>query len=165
MNTLSHTVLGRTVRPSILGAGLLAGIMGGLAEVAWIVLYQQAGGTAAAAVARGVTFSVIPALADGPASVLLGFVIHMAIAAVLGVAIALLIRSRLPRIAGTVWEPALIVAILVAIWAMNFFVVLPLVNPAFVTIVPYGVSLVSKTLFGFAAAAVLTYADRGARHS
>ena len=37
---------------------------------------------------------------------------------------------------------------------MNFFIVLPVINPAFVTLVLYGASLVSKILFGFAAAFV-----------
>ena len=43
-------------------------------------------------------------------------------------------------------------AALAGIWAINFFVVLPVVSPAFVGLVPYSVSLVSKLLFGLAAA-------------
>ena len=31
---------------------------------------------------------------------------------------------------------------------MNFFLVLPELNPAFVTLLPYGVTLFSKVLFG-----------------
>jgi hypothetical protein len=44
-----------------------------------------------------------------------------------------------------------------AIWAANFFLLLPAFNPAFVTIVPLEVSLVSKLLFGLAAALVLHF--------
>jgi hypothetical protein len=40
------------------------------------------------------------------------------------------------------------------VWAVNFFVVLPQVNPAFVHLPPYGVTLISKLLFGLAAARV-----------
>jgi hypothetical protein len=156
MNTLNPSVR-TTFAPSTLSAGLAAGLLGGLAEVVWIVVYQLAGGTNAAAVARGVTFSVVPSLAAGPGAVALGIAIHMAIAAALGVAIAAFVRHQLPRIAGTAVEPLMIVALLVAVWFINFFVVLPVVNPAFVTIVPYGVSLVSKTLFGAAAGFVLTH--------
>ena len=46
-------------------------------------------------------------------------------------------------------------AALAGVWAINFFVVLPIVSPAFVHMVPYAVSLTSKLLFGVAAAAVL----------
>ena len=38
---------------------------------------------------------------------------------------------------------------------MNFFVVLPVVEPSFVHLLPYSVSLVSKLLFGVAAAETL----------
>ncbi len=38
---------------------------------------------------------------------------------------------------------------------MNFFVVLPAVSPTFVNLVPYSVSLISKLLFGLAAAEIL----------
>ncbi len=44
---------------------------------------------------------------------------------------------------------------LVGVWAVNFFVVLPIVSPDFVHIVPYAVSLTSKLLFGVAAAEVV----------
>jgi len=51
-------------------------------------------------------------------------------------------------------EFAAVVGVLVLVWTMNFLVILPVVNPAFVTIVPYGASLTSKVLFGVAAALV-----------
>jgi hypothetical protein len=54
-----------------------------------------------------------------------------------------------------------VLPILACVWAINFFVVLPLISPAFVTLVPYPVSLVSKLLFGVAAAAVLRHHARG----
>jgi hypothetical protein len=41
------------------------------------------------------------------------------------------------------------------VWAVNFFVVLPVINPQFVDLVPYAISLVSKVLFGVAAAGTL----------
>ena len=43
-------------------------------------------------------------------------------------------------------------AALVSVWAVNFFVVLPTISPAFVHLAPYSVSLMSKVLFGLAAA-------------
>jgi len=46
-------------------------------------------------------------------------------------------------------------AALFYVWAINFFVVLPFVSPAFTSIVPYAVSLASKLLFAVAAAEVV----------
>jgi len=39
-------------------------------------------------------------------------------------------------------------AALVAIWATNFFLILPAINPDFVTLMPYTVTLISKLGFG-----------------
>lgn len=40
------------------------------------------------------------------------------------------------------------VVTLVLVWATNFLVILPVLDPAFVTLLPYGVTLFSKLLFG-----------------
>jgi len=140
--------------------GALAGIAGGGIEIGWIALYQNMAGQDSAAVARGVTESVIPQLATSPVAVSLGLAIHMALAVGLGIVIAILVRKLLPHLVGTAMEPAVVVATLVGVWAMNFFVILPALNPAFVTLVPYAASLTSKVLFGFAAAFVFWCAAR-----
>lgn len=141
-------------RGRLLTIGTLAGLAGGAIEVAWIALYQHLTGHEAAIVARGVTQSVLPGLASAPDAVVLGLAIHMALAVALGVVIAIAVPRVLPRIAATPLEPVAVVATLIGVWAVNFFVVLPVINPAFVTLVPLGASLVSKALFGFAAAFV-----------
>ena len=51
---------------------------------------------------------------------------------------------------------------LVGVWAVNFFVVLPGISPAFIHLVPYPVSLMSKILFGLAAAEALRRQDASA---
>jgi hypothetical protein len=141
-------------RRSTWPVGAVAGLAGGLAEVAWIGLYQHLAGQDAAAVARGVTQSLIPQLTSTYSAVPLGLVIHMGLAVALGIVIAVMVPRLLPRAVGTALEPVLVVATLVAVWAVNFFIVLPAINPTFVSLVPYGASLVSKVLFGFAAAFV-----------
>jgi len=50
---------------------------------------------------------------------------------------------------------AFMLAALAGVWAVNFFVVLPIVSPSFVHIVPYAVSLTSKLLFGVAAVEIV----------
>lgn len=136
-------------------AGVAAGFAGGAAEIAWISLYAGLGGSAAAAVARDVTATVFPALAASGLAVPLGIVIHMVLAVLLGVAIATLFRVVAPRLAGSALETAGVVAALVGVWAINFLVVLPRINPAFTETVPLLVGLISKLSFGIAAALVL----------
>lgn len=155
MSISPDIIYSRPARLPVLGAGAAAGIMGGLAEVAWIALYSEAGGTPAAAVARGVTGAVFPSLAAAPLSAWLGVAIHMVISVALGLAIALVMRRLMPRFGATKAGFATVVAMLIAVWAINFFAVLPVVNPAFVSVVPLAASFVSKTLFGLAAALML----------
>jgi hypothetical protein len=73
------------------------------------------------------------------------------------VAVAALLARFAPRLCGTAFEPVAVVGLLVAVWATNFFLVLPALNPGFVDLVPYGASLTSKVLFGVAAAFVLHF--------
>ncbi len=138
-------------------AGVAAGFAGGVAEIAWITLYAGLGGSAVAAVARDVTATVFPALAASGLAVPLGIAIHMVLAVLLGVAIVALFRLVAPGLARSNAETAGVVAILVGVWAMNFLVVLPQINPAFTETVPLLVGLVSKVLFGTAAAVVMRF--------
>jgi hypothetical protein len=137
--------------------GVLAGIAGGIAEVAWILLYGRVFGVDAAVVADGVTWSLFPGYSGSPLAVPLGIAIHMGLAIVLGMAIAIMLARFWPRLSGTAFEAIVVVGLLVAIWAMNFFLVLPILNPSFVELVPNGASLTSKVLFGVAAAFVLQF--------
>ena len=86
-----------------------------------------------------------------------GLAIHMAIAAMLGMAVAAALAPM--RLRGATLY-AVLTGALAAVWAVNFLIVLPLVNPAFVGIVPMAVSFVSKLLFGVAAAASLQVSAR-----
>lgn len=139
--------------------GALAGLAGGGAEIAWIALYGRLSGGEAAIVARGVTHSIFPALARESLVVPLGIAIHMSLAILLGVAIAVLLRLLSPHVSGTAFEPVAVTGMLVAVWAANFFLVLPALNPTFVSLVPYGASLISKVLFGVAASFVMQFRD------
>ena len=140
----------------VLTIGVLAGLAGGAAEIAWISLYAAATGGDAASVARGVTDTVgigaLPPVAGGVS-------IHMALAAILGMAVAVALAPT--RLHGARLYGAMTWA-LAAVWAINFLIVLPLINPQFVEIVPLAVSFVSKLLFGVAAATTLSLAPRAA---
>jgi hypothetical protein len=136
--------------------GAIAGAAGGLAEITWITLYATATGGNAAVLARGVTTAAgVTALLPAD-SVTLGVALHMALAIMLGVVLAFVWRAlSTGSRAGSTNPYPLMLSALTSIWAVNFFVVLPIVSPAFIHMVPYAVSLTSKLLFGLAAAEVL----------
>jgi hypothetical protein len=134
--------------------GILAGAAGGLAEIIWVSFYAAVTGGNAAVLARGVTTAAgVTALL--PASpVTMGIAVHMMLAIMLGVALAGLWQTLAPtQRTDSLYAVAL--AALAAVWAINFLVVLPVVSPDFVHLVPYSVSLMSKLLFGLAAAETL----------
>lgn len=144
------------------GTALLAGLAGGAAEIAWVVLY---GGIAqpgiAADLARQVTASVLPMLANLSVAPLIGVAIHMALSAVLGLAFGWALWRYLRPILGADTLMPAAIATLALVWAANFFVVLPLINPEFVTLMPYGAALVSKLLFGATMALVIRRSASG----
>ena len=133
--------------------GILAGAAGGLAEIIWVSVYAGITGGNAAILARGVTTAagVTALLPEAPVTT--GVAVHMMLAVLLGIAVTGL--WQLARGNGVSSRYALVVAALAAVWAINFFVILPVLSPGFVLLVPYSVSLMSKLLFGFAAAETL----------
>ena len=140
---------------NVLAVGLLAGLSGGVAEVAWVGLYSNATETSGMIVAQQITASVAPGAAGLAVAPLLGVAIHMLLSAVLGLAFAATIwRLAAPRLGAAAFLTTAAVS-LALVWAINFLVVLPALNPTFVTLMPYGITLVSKVLFGIAMGAVL----------
>jgi hypothetical protein len=139
--------------------GAIAGAAGGLAEIAWVTLYAEATGGNAAILARGVTTATgVSALLPG-APMILGVAVHMTLAVTLGIVLAFTWRALSVNRARLVSPYPFTLAALVGVWAVNFFVVLPIVNPAFIHMVPYAVSLASKLLFGLAAAEIIRRQD------
>lgn len=145
--------------------GAIAGVAGGLTEIAVVALYSAGIGSDPAIVARGVTaatglVSVMPA-----SPIATGILIHMAIAVVLGIALAFVWKTVRPHFSAGASLLPFMLAALTAIWAVNFFLVFPTVSPAFVHRLPYSVSLASKLLFGAAAAALLRLSDAETAHA
>jgi hypothetical protein len=132
--------------------GVVAGVAGGLAEIAWVTLYAGATGADPSALARAVTTAAGVSALFPAAPVAVGVSVHMALAVTLGIALSFGWRALSSHRADIASPFPFTLAALVGVWAVNFFVVLPGLSPAFVHLVPYSVSLVSKVLFGFAAA-------------
>jgi hypothetical protein len=134
--------------------GIVAGAAGGLAEIAWVTLYAGMTGADPATLARGVSTAAGVSALFSAEPVALGVTVHMALAVTLGIALSFgwrTLSSHRLGIAGL--YPFMLVA-LIGVWAVNFFMVLPGISPAFIHLVPYPVSLMSKILFGLAAAEV-----------
>ena len=148
----------RTLRPSgfieILRIGALAGIAGGVAEIGWIVFYGTVTASPTASVARGIVASVLPDLAASAAAPWLGIVIHLGLAVGLGLVLALTTRFLAHSDGAQSLEFVFVVLALVSVWGVNFLVALPYINPQFVHVLPYSVTLFSKLLFGLSAATV-----------
>jgi hypothetical protein len=154
MNTTEHRGYRLAGTLETIRLGAIAGAAGGLAEIAWVTLYGLATGGSPATLARAVTTAAGASALLPADAVSMGVAVHMAIAVALGVALAFAWQSITVYRASADGVFPFMIAALTGIWAINFFVVLPVVSPAFVSLVPYSVSLISKLTFGLAAAGV-----------
>ena len=132
--------------------GVIAGLAGGLAEVAWISIYGAISGVSVDIVAEEITRSIAPHASSS--SVWVGILIHLTLAVSLGVAVAFAIRLLLLGYGRVYAEFSLVILTLATVWGVNFLLVLPYLNPRFVDLLPYSVTLASKLLFGLVAATI-----------
>ena len=155
MSDSFHQILPRRGAGRLAVAGLVAGLLGGSAEILWVSLIAPATGADAIAVAHEVTATLFPLVAGGTLGVVLGLAIHLALSLALGLAVALGVQRILP--AGAAWASqfALVMLALALVWAVNFALILPAVNPTFVALLPLWASFASNLLFGLAAALAL----------
>lgn len=137
---------------SLFNTVLLAGLAGGVAEILWVALYSFFSQVSGGEIARQVTASLWPSLASGAFAVPAGIAIHLALSLALGALFAAAIWLPFARRRGGAVTLACAVIALAGVWAANFFIILPALNPAFVMLMPYGVTLISKLLFGIAMA-------------
>lgn len=142
---------------------ILAGLAGGMIEVAWIWLYGSFTSVSPANVARQITYTLLPNAFTGNSAVLLGVGIHLVLSIALAVGFVALLYGPIARRYGAVGIFASGLATLSAVWAINFLVLLPVLNPGFPALMPYAVTLVSKLLFGAAMSWVLVRGDAKVR--
>ena len=139
----------------VIKPGVLAGIGGGAAEIVWIIAVGALTNVSAVEVSRGVAVSLDIEAASSTLAVAIGVTIHMALAIALGIVVAAGCRALMGRSFRTARAYVVVPTALIGVLAFNFFVLLPLINPAFVELVPYSVSFPSKLMFGLAAAEIL----------
>ena len=127
---------------------IVAGLAGGLIEVAWILSYSSISSASAAEVARQITCSVMPYSVNAGSAVLLGVGIHLLLSIALAAGFVVLLYGPVARRFGATGVFISGLATLSAIWAVNFLILLPALNPAFPMLMPYAVTFTSKLLFG-----------------
>ncbi|OGQ51941.1 MAG: hypothetical protein A3J24_01830 [Deltaproteobacteria bacterium RIFCSPLOWO2_02_FULL_53_8] len=149
-----------------LKAGCVAGFAGGLAEVAVMGLYSGVSGLSSATILSLITATFTSdAIAFGPLGAFDGLMIHFVLSVAIGAAFGIL-QYLIHKNRGTVSYPLVSVTgtvILVGIWAFNFFVLLPQINPAFVAYVPLVPSFVSKFSFGLSLCLFVRFVEAGGR--
>lgn len=140
------------MRPRLSGTRsvLLAGLAGGLAEMIWIAGYSLVVGADGWQVARAVAEAVVPAGAAWLATPASGIVIHFLLSILLAGAFVTVFAWLMPRRCSVGTTVVVSLIALATVWAMNFLVILPVVHPAFVQLLPYPVTLLSKLFFGLA---------------
>ena len=83
----------------------------------------------------------------------------MLLAVALGYAFAYVLWKPFARPRGMVVTLAVSVLTLATVWTLNFYVVLPVLNPVFIALMPYPVTFASKMLFALAMAVTLVWPD------
>ena len=126
---------------------LVGGLAGGAAEVLVVALYALLAGAGGWVVAEGVSRATFGTLFSGGDAVLVGLAVHFGLSFLIAACFVALLPVLMHRIGrqGVVLAAA---AALVAVWALNFFVVLPRIAPEFVAMVPLWLSFLSKLAFG-----------------
>lgn len=135
---------------SNLALGAIAGLAGGAAEILWISIAHIFGGTSPVLVARAITAAFDRSSAAAPAAAMLGTSIHLLLSALLGglmySAWAGLLKSQ--RMSLSIMPVS--IAILMTVWMMNFYLVLPVLDPDFIIKVPLWTGMISKLSFAVA---------------
>lgn len=146
MKTMAHEFAVATPSYTWLKAGTASGIAGGLAEVIFMAAYNLIVGKSGLTILSLITLTFFDReIAFGSIGAFSGLLIHFALSIIVGIFFSIFMFSdKIPisRVFGSG------IALLVAIWSFNFFLLLPDINPEFVETVPVNIALFSKLLFG-----------------
>lgn len=141
---------GRAIHRWLL-AGAGAGLAGGIAEVVFMSVYGSFSGMSGERLLSLITYTFFDAaFSYGALGAVSGLAIHLVLSAIIGVFFGAFMyalhggadRASYGRVAVSG------IVILIGIWAFNFFVLLPKINPQFVSYVPLTAAFFSKLMFG-----------------
>ena len=132
-----------------LAAGAVAGLAGGLAEVVFMGGYGSITGLDPSEILRLITVTFFDSsVAFGPSGLWAGLLIHFALSLAIGLSFGFFARYALKGSFSYSKALAWGSLTLTAIWACNFFVILPVYNAAFIELVSPGAAFFSKLSFG-----------------
>ena len=134
---------------------ILAGLAGGMIEIGWISIYSSLSSVSATNIAQQISATIIPYTVNSYYAPMLGLFIHIALSLILATFFSVIILKPTVRRYGTLGVMLSSFMTLGSVWAINFFIVLPILNPSFISLMPYIVTLISKLLFGAAMGWVL----------
>ncbi len=124
-------------------------------EIGWISIYSYISSISAPNVARQISATILPYTADLYYAPMLGIFIHLVLSLILAMFFYVIILKHTVRRYGTLGVILSSLMTLGMVWAINFLIVLPILNPSFISLMPYIVTLISKLLFGAAMGWVL----------
>lgn len=128
--------------------GIIAGLIGGLAEVTFMSVYCLITGRDGLEILNLITLTFFKS--DGEYGFLQGVFIHLGLSAAIGASFSAFMWAVNYKTGLTMrpWDVAPAPLILIAIWVFNFFILLPKINPAFIQSVPVYAAFFSKLSFG-----------------
>ena len=141
---------------------MIAGLIGGLAEVFWISIYSAFTDTQASVVCSAISATFMPTMSSISAAPFIGLVIHLVLSIILAIGFGKLLYPIVKNRFENLGLMVTAIVTLAVIWKINFFVILPAINPAFVSLLPLSITLVSKLLFGLAMGSVLVLYNKKA---
>ncbi len=144
---------------------ILASMIGGMMEIGWVSIYSSLSSVSAINVAREISVTILPYTADTFYAPMLGIFIHLLLSLLLAISFAAIILKPAVRRYGKKGIMLSSIMILGIVWTVNFFIVLPILNPSFILLMPHIVTLISKLLFGLAMGWVLVKKSSNSCHS
>ncbi|MEX2615205.1 MAG: hypothetical protein WD767_03825 [Alphaproteobacteria bacterium] len=132
-------------------------------EMIWVTIYHSVSGGDAAAIARGVTKALFIVRLPAELAFPLGVAAETGLAILFGSTVYYAVSLLPRRTVSTVSRSVIAVALLVFIWIMNFYIALPLINPAVDATIPHALSLTFYAFFGSVAVLAIRFFD-ASRH-
>lgn len=132
-------------------AGVWVGLAGGVAEVVFMTVYGILTGMSGVNLLNLITYTFFSGtFSFGHLGAVSGLVIHLLLSAVIGIFFGAFMYAVHHGEKGVSYSRVAVsgIAALIGIWAFNFFVLLPHINPQFVSYVPLTAAFFSKLMFG-----------------
>jgi hypothetical protein len=139
---------------------VLSGLAGGMMEILWIALYGFVTPQDVSHVSREVALTLVPAARDWTLAPILGVGVHLMLSVTLSAGFVIFVWQPYVMRFGRLVTLLSATSVLSAIWAVNFYALLPVLNPYFLTLLPTAVTLMSKMLFGLAMGLTLGVAKK-----